>query len=287
MQPVVPGDADPSHKERDKKAFHGWVFTEFADPAALDAIDFPMDLFNDACGLCLSPTQVQFDFESSSVPSPPPSHTHQHFIPAPIAAGGALQSRRTHRKLPKVFSYTKRSSGRRQISNVSDPDFVNFCRDRNAVLNPLWLGFIPASAWDDCEVTFGTLVTDFFQRKNNASCRFVHKLYNALRITTEDPFYFQYVGVQWISDSVMKVDKHIFAQLLGIKSIEGALFHLQGNFPSHGFVELSRSQALESLSQEAFAAIESDHVRLLKHAAGTFVKDATEAAIRRVTWARV
>jgi hypothetical protein len=40
------------------------------------------------------------------------------------------------------------------------------------------------------------LVTDFFQRKNNANREFSHKLYNALRITAADPFYSGYAGVE-------------------------------------------------------------------------------------------
>lgn len=43
----------------------------------------------------------------------------------------------------------------------------------------------------------------------------------------------------WVKDTVFKVDKCVFGRLLGIKSYDGGLFHSQGNFPSHGFRELT------------------------------------------------
>jgi hypothetical protein len=133
-------------------------------------------------------------------------------------------------------------------------------------------------------VNFGDLVTDFFQRKNNVNCRFPHKLYNALKMTRADPFFFQFLGVAWICDSVMKVDKLVFAQLLGIKSVDGALFHLQGNFPSHGFVELTHKQARLIVPPEMLRGVDYERVRLMMHQDRVFVRDATEETILNCTW---
>jgi hypothetical protein len=161
---------------------------------------------------------------------------------------------------------------------------MRLCLDRTLIFNPRHFGFIPSALWTTCEVTFGDLVTDFFQRKNNGNCRFVHKLYNALQITRVDALMFPYFGVQWLSNTVMKVDKRAFAQLLGIRSIQGALFHLQGNFPSHGFVEVGQTQALEQLAPEQLQGIDFERVRLVSHQERIFVADATEKTILNCSW---
>jgi hypothetical protein len=62
--------------------------------------------------------------------------------------------------------------------------------------------------------------------------RFLHKLVNALKITELDRSNFSLVGVAWVNDNVIKVDKVKFARFLGIKSVDGSLFHKQGNSPS-------------------------------------------------------
>jgi hypothetical protein len=105
-------------------------------------------------------------------------------------------------------------------------------------------------------------------------------------MTKWDPFYFQYVGVEWIGEKVLKVDKKVFAQLLGIKSVDGALFHLQGNFPSHGFVELGFDEAMKMLTEEVMEGVDYERIRLLIHQDGVFVKNATEAIILNCTWAQ-
>jgi hypothetical protein len=107
-----------------------------------------------------------------------------------------------------------------------------------------------------------------------------------LKITESDPFYFRYVGVEWIGERVLKVDGRVFAQLLGIKSVDGALFHLQGNFPSHGFVELGYNETMKMLTKEVLEGVDYERIRLLIHQDGVFVKDATEAIILNCTWAR-
>jgi hypothetical protein len=284
MKPVVLEDCDPSQEEREKNPFHDYALRELIDSIPLETIDFSSDRFDAQFPLVSNSQEISLDTRSSSMPNMPLIRTQHHPRRAPIRPGFIFQMRRTTSVIPKVFSYTNRSNGERSISNVIDLSFTDFCRDSSLRFSPTSLGFIPVCAWDDCEVTFGSLVINFFQRRNNASCRFVHKLYNALRITETNPDYFKYVGVTWINHTVMTVHKGIFAQLLGIKNSEAALFHLQGNFPSHGFVEVNRQQALELLPLDVFTGIESDDMRLLQHANGIFVKDATEASIRGVIW---
>jgi hypothetical protein len=153
------------------------------------------------------------------------------------------------------------------------------------MFNPLQLGFIPQAIWTDGQdVKFGDLITFFFQRKNHANSRFSHKLYNALRMTTSDPSCFDFIGVKWMTDTVLVVNKSIFAQLLGIKTVDGSLFHRQGNFPSHGFVELTWAEATALLTPAEVQKIDFDTVRLLAHEQGVFVRGATLEAIEDCKW---
>jgi hypothetical protein len=108
-------------------------------------------------------------------------------------------------------------------------------------------------------------VADFFQKKNNSNSRFSHKLYNALKIADDGPSYVGFFGVEWISETVLKVDKRAFARLFGIRIINGSLFHQHGNFPSHGFVQVSEKMARETFSEADLAGVDDDDVRLLTH----------------------
>jgi hypothetical protein len=165
-----------------------------------------------------------------------------------------------------------------------DVEFAQICADRAVRFNPHHLGFIPSNFWPDQNYSFGDLVTDFFQKKNNSNSRFSHKLYNALKIADEDPFYVTFLGIEWVTDHVLKIDKKIFARLLGIKTIDGSLFHQQGNFPSHGFVELNEAAAREAVSEADLEGVDYENVRLFTHRPGIFIRGCTEEAIDRCKW---
>lgn len=169
------------------------------------------------------------------------------------------------------------------ISSI-DEEFNTVCDDKEIKFNPHKLGFIPQKFWPNKDFTFGELVRDFFQKKNNANSRFYHKLYNALKISEDDPFYSIYLGIEWINDQVLKVDKKKFARLLGIKTIDGSLFHQQGNFPSHGFIELATNNALNYVSERDLTDVDYENIRLLVHQAGVFVRGCTEEAIEGCRW---
>jgi hypothetical protein len=94
-------------------------------------------------------------------------------------------------------------------------------KNPSLIVSPQALGFLPSNYWLNQESTFGDLVTKFFQRKNNANCRFPHKLFNALSVVEKDKSMWNLMGVKWITDAVFKVDKLIFGRLLGITSIDG------------------------------------------------------------------
>jgi hypothetical protein len=164
-------------------------------------------------------------------------------------------------------------------------EFVLACQNRALLFNPAQLGFVPAKIWFDHDYTFGDVVSDFFQRKNHQNCRFSHKLFNALRLVSWNFVYVRLVGVSWITPTILKVDKRAFARLLGIRSIEGSLFHQQGNFPSHGFVEIGASDIRTMCPPNVpLSDVDFDNVRLLHHPDGVFREGCTEADIEQCRW---
>jgi hypothetical protein len=151
-------------------------------------------------------------------------------------------------------------------------------------VSPHALGFLPTNYWLDVDASFGDLVSKFFQRKNNANCRFPHKLFNALAMVDNDPNMFHLLGVKWVTDRVFKVDKLIFGRLLGIGAIEGSLFHRQGNFPSHGFAEVSPAELSGIRAIADVRDVDHDRIRLLYHTSGGFVKASDEDSVTRCRW---
>ena len=164
-----------------------------------------------------------------------------------------------------------------------DERFFNACNDKTFVINPFSMGFIPSKYWPNENIPFGDIVADFFQRKNNANCRFSHKLFNAIQISKYFPDLKFFSGVEWIGSKVLKVNKRQFARLLGIHSIDGSLFHHQGNFSTHGFVEVSEEEATQ-IEGKDIGQIDFSRIRLLIHQAGVFVRDVTEEQLNQCKW---
>lgn len=171
------------------------------------------------------------------------------------------------------------------IIKVDDEeDFLNFCQQKKLKINPILYGLIPVKYWKNEDIPFGDLITNYFQRKNNANSRFVHKLYNALRLTTVKPELTAYLGVVWVSDRVFKVYESKFSRALGIRTINGSLFHKQGNFPSHGFVELTHQYARTMVPPIHLLDVDYQHVRLIAHARGIFTVFFNEKDFERCKW---
>lgn len=156
-------------------------------------------------------------------------------------------------------------------------DFFESClHDQLLTFAPFDLGLPPVDNWASGAVTFGDLVTTFFRRKNNFITRFPRKLVTALKIVEERPNLYPAVGVTWVSETVIKVNKLVFARLLGIKTVDGALFHRHGNFPSHGFVELKMGEVEEGSD---LSDVDYDCVRLLRHSSGMFTRSTEEELV--------
>ena len=157
-------------------------------------------------------------------------------------------------------------------------------RIHDEILDPVALGFIPKSSWTQKAVSLAYLQDNYFSRKNNVNRRFEHKLYNALRITLIHPEFITYVGVQWVTDSIIKVYKYPFAKLLGINCVDGGLFHKQGNFSRHGFLTLLEAQAKAQIQPEYLADVDYRDVLLIYHSLGVFTSNAAEESISSCKW---
>lgn len=176
-------------------------------------------------------------------------------------------------------------SPQRQIVPVSDDEeFKKLCSDKSFKINPSKLGFIPKAYWQDKDIAFGDIVLDFFKRKNNINCRFRHKLYNAILLGERIPKLNKFTGVSWVSNTILRVDKASFGRLLGITSIDGAFFHKQGNFTTHGFADAPPDAIYQSLGQDAHVPNEKDSYRLLYHTKGCFVRGVSEEKLESCKW---
>jgi hypothetical protein len=74
----------------------------------------------------------------------------------------------------------------------------------------------------------------------------------------------------------------VFARLLAVKVIEGALFHRQGNFPSHGFVEvMGEDSEVPAVFPGEF---NHDNVRFFIHGEELFTRESTDTEIENCKW---
>jgi hypothetical protein len=210
-------------------------------------------------------------------PAPPPMLRAAPFLVGKLELA-AMDQFRPHPRVRPAKPWTSATPSAMR----SDQLFAEVCQNPSATLNPASLGFIPVFFWPHREYSFADLVYDFFQRKNNVNGRFLHKLYNALRISTLSGTWAELVGVQWAAPFVIKVNKGQFARLLGLQTIEGGLFHQQGNFRTHGFVELNREQVTAYCPTLDISQVDFDDVRLLIHQPGIFVKNCTEQQLKEM-----
>ena len=264
------------------------IFKEFAFVNKKDeTMNFPFPTTPLDGGLSMNPSTSNFSSEMNArrtISSPMISlniPTQQAFSPIPSIPGAQ-----------STLSFNNQARVSRMLSPVNtqqqqqeDVVFLASLHDVSLSVSPHALGFIPFTLWQERYYTFGELVTDFFQRKNHASCRFSYKLYNALRLSFISPQFAFLVGVSWLNDQIIRVDKRAFARLLGIKSIDGSLFHQQGNFPSHGFVEVPAEDVPKVCPNVDLTGVDFDNVRLLIHTGGVFVRTAVESDIVNCRWA--
>ena len=232
-------------------------------------------------------------------PEGSPNDSVQKYIPSVITYSPESLAKIPAIKLPDYFDLQPKSrrskkerSSREKIlppelednSMSSNAYYRQQLANSNLVFSPRKLGFLPANYWIAEENTFGSLVTQFFQKKNNSNCRFPHKLYNGLVLVEANPEMYPLVGLKWITDTVFKVDKYIFGRLLGITSINGGLVHSQGNFPSHGFKELNNEEVMALKMKYSLKDVDMDRVLLMKQSSGMFSKNCKEETLAQCKW---
>lgn len=184
------------------------------------------------------------------------------------------QSRHFSESLPKFKIYNV----------ISEISFEELVLDPSITISPLRLGFIPSSTWSSDSIAFGTLVSSFFRRRNSTTSKFPFKLYNALKITELLPEFYPHIGIRWIDNEIIWVDREKFARLIGVKTVEGGLFHQQGNFPSHGFVELSFEESERVSAKYGLGPINLSVMRLVRHVNGDFRRGCKESDIDKCKW---
>lgn len=171
-------------------------------------------------------------------------------------------------------------------TNGPDSNFIfnGALTNNDLQIDPADLNLIPNGYWISTGMSFSDLVTKFFRRKNNPNTRFPHKLFNALLIVESMPDMWNLIGVKWVTDTVFLCDKYIFGRLLGIQSFDGGLFHMQGNFPSHGFRELLPEEVQQCQGVD-LANIDFDRLRLLKHTVeDAFTRNSDEETVIALKW---
>ncbi|OHS93286.1 hypothetical protein TRFO_11901 [Tritrichomonas foetus] len=163
-------------------------------------------------------------------------------------------------------------------------DFERVATNPMVTINPKKLQFIPADVWQNENISFGVLVATFFRKRNSMHCKFSNKLYNALKISSFFPDFIPIVGIEWVTDSVFRVHRAAFARLLGVRAIEGGLFHQQGNFPSHGFYELSFTESDELSKMYGYGPVDLSQYRFITHSTGLFRRSSTEIDLEKCKW---
>lgn len=121
-------------------------------------------------------------------------------------------------------------------------------KDTSLKINPFLLGFEPQKYWVTMrhDHTFNQIV-NYFRSRLSKNTMFMYKLYNMLLLTTKVPQLKSIVGVFWINKFVFCVERDKIARMLGLSNncVNGALFNMQGNFPTHGFIEVTSDNLKE------------------------------------------
>jgi len=135
------------------------------------------------------------------------------------------------------------------------------------------LGFIPHSNWTKQIIPLSRLKKIYFQKRKGFARRFDYKLYNALLITKNNPPMFQIIGAMWVTNDIMKIHSEIFASLIGISTVQGGLFHKQGNFTRHGFVHIFKKSLGDNESNPDLIDVDDHIVRLFADRFRRFSRD--------------
>jgi hypothetical protein len=162
---------------------------------------------------------------------------------------------------------------------------MNGFRPESYFFDPVRLGFAPASTWAPGVISLSDFTRNYLRRRS-ARCQFGHKLFNTLRLAECDPTLVPQLGIEWVTSDVIRVQSKVFAELLGLTSVDAALFHNQGNFPTHNFQELSFAEANSVSEAAGFGPFDVLRYRMLRHASGLFCRGDGQSAVHAAKWNR-
>lgn len=92
-------------------------------------------------------------------------------------------------------------------------------------------------------------------------------------ITKTFPDSYPFIGVVWVTDRVFKVNSTIFAYLLGIHSIQGGLFHKQGNFSRHNYQQVLKQNSHDIETNVDISDVDDFLIRLFIDSENRFSRD--------------
>ncbi|OHT16084.1 hypothetical protein TRFO_42066 [Tritrichomonas foetus] len=153
------------------------------------------------------------------------------------------------------------------------------------IVNPIELSFLPKEIWLVQNVPLRIVLQTFFKARSTKNLRFEHKLWNALSLTKNYPELVSIVGIYWVSHDVIKVHRDLFGSLINVTKPSAALFNNQGSFITHGFIEISKQEALSfGVCSEWVEDVDEYCIRLFRHSSGLLKATSTRSDIYTCRW---
>lgn len=125
------------------------------------------------------------------------------------------------------------------------PSFEDVYNDETCIINPTQIHLLPEKYWSQQSptLTFAQMVNSYFKQNRTQNSTFMLKLYNLLLISINYPILEKALGVRWVNDNVIEVSRSGLVNIFNLRenTVDGSMFHRQGNFPTHKFIEVNES----------------------------------------------
>lgn len=154
-------------------------------------------------------------------------------------------------------------------------------------IDPIALGLLPTEYWKSSCVPLLKVFTPFFPTRSTKKVRFEHKLWNALVLTRKYPDLLPIIGVSWVSQYIIKVNRVVFGNLLNVTRPSAALFNSQGLLLTHGFREVSKKEAIQSgVDLNLIDNVDESVIRLFTHTERFFGENSKKEDIAKCRWSK-
>ena len=188
-----------------------------------------------------------------------------------------------HFETPVFISHPTAFANEEQDLHVRQEQPMGHSPVLDIIIDTNLLHLYPTDIWTTGRLTAKEIVEHYFQRRSSKKMPFHYKLYNALQITAHHPELIPIFGCQWVTTNIFKIYRVPFARLLGVGSINGALFNKQGSLPTHGFISIP-PQSLYGITPKLLEDVDNDSVRLFRHTSIYFHTNATEQDLTKCRW---